>query len=808
MHSSTKQNDFLSHFEPLRERLYRFVWSLTREDEEARDLFGDTVLEAYRRFEGLQDRQAFLSYCFSIAFRLQSRRRKRHSLFGEFDPAAAERIADTGPAPDMAADLVQLRRALASLPAAQREAIALFDIAGMSLNEVSRVQGCSLSGVKSRLRRGRARLAVLLGAHDDLSSEYESEEEHSSAGRHARGSLAILTGIVTATRRSYSQTKASMKTTKRQLSEFINQARELPSQVSRSETEAMLQRTGKGDSTRGFRNVKKGVRIMMLSGATLITALLGLSLSTTYFEQEAPDTRPAEKIQDGVIPVDSFADEPNRAAKTPAPPAERSEGIRQDEIKESEVPVRNSTTDETIVAEGQTTTTDLTSTAPSERYSVAGTRLLTLSREELQALDVVHSGTEACYFYDLALDLNDPKVQEALEFYGETLDDGHVIMKSCVFMNGVGSDRASDKEREQNSITQLLPVLMSSYNKGRLMAQAWNDKLYPNSHKLAEDVSANANQLDPEQPEDAAVAQNAEAQSLLQQLAAGADFADLARKFSKDPASAGRGGELGWVKRGIFDAEFEDQVFALDVDEVSSPLRSAMGLHIVQVVEKRDDAVKLRHILLMGDEAAGNREAVARDAADQPMVFVTREEDSSLQFIYRNIQNLIPIHFRLLDPDNSHFREIDVILWYPPSEELATALPPAFAKQVRRELDILQKLDNENVDVQRIDKYAPGDSRIMNIWRSSAGALVASAVSPNPVIEQAELSFELEEARSLTITLHSIFGDYLQEVGRGEFGPGEHRIPLLLNDVSSGVFLLAISSNRDERVIQRVVLQR
>lgn len=67
------------------------------------------------------------------------------------------------------------------------------------------------------------------------------------------------------------------------------------------------------------------------------------------------------------------------------------------------------------------------------------------------------------------------------------------------------------------------------------------------------------------------------------QIDAGASFADLAREYSEDPGSARQGGSLGPISRGVMDAAFEDAVFTLALDEVSGPVRSAFGLHLIKV---------------------------------------------------------------------------------------------------------------------------------------------------------------------------------------------------------------------------------
>ncbi len=78
-------------------------------------------------------------------------------------------------------------------------------------------------------------------------------------------------------------------------------------------------------------------------------------------------------------------------------------------------------------------------------------------------------------------------------------------------------------------------------------------------------------------------AARAKAEDILKQLRAGASFADLAKKDSQDPGSASQGGDLGFFGRGMMDKAFEDAVFALKPGEVSEPVRSSFGFHIIRL---------------------------------------------------------------------------------------------------------------------------------------------------------------------------------------------------------------------------------
>ena len=76
-------------------------------------------------------------------------------------------------------------------------------------------------------------------------------------------------------------------------------------------------------------------------------------------------------------------------------------------------------------------------------------------------------------------------------------------------------------------------------------------------------------------------------------LAGQADFATLARENSQD-ASSKEGGDLGWVPAGAFVPEFEKVMNALAPNQISEPLVSRFGVHLVQVLERRETAVSPR----------------------------------------------------------------------------------------------------------------------------------------------------------------------------------------------------------------------
>lgn len=76
-----------------------------------------------------------------------------------------------------------------------------------------------------------------------------------------------------------------------------------------------------------------------------------------------------------------------------------------------------------------------------------------------------------------------------------------------------------------------------------------------------------------------------EAEAILVELEAGADFAELAAERSQDPGSAAQGGSLGLNERGVFVDEFEAFVWTAELEELSRPVETQFGFHVIQVLQ-------------------------------------------------------------------------------------------------------------------------------------------------------------------------------------------------------------------------------
>ncbi len=84
----------------------------------------------------------------------------------------------------------------------------------------------------------------------------------------------------------------------------------------------------------------------------------------------------------------------------------------------------------------------------------------------------------------------------------------------------------------------------------------------------------------------------AQAQQVLKEARAGGDFAALAKKYSQDPGSARDGGDLGWALRGAYVTAFSDKLFGMKVGEISEPVKTQFGYHIIKLDEVQAERAK------------------------------------------------------------------------------------------------------------------------------------------------------------------------------------------------------------------------
>ncbi|MFB4163735.1 peptidylprolyl isomerase [Alteribacillus sp. JSM 102045] len=109
------------------------------------------------------------------------------------------------------------------------------------------------------------------------------------------------------------------------------------------------------------------------------------------------------------------------------------------------------------------------------------------------------------------------------------------------------------------------------------------------------------------------------ANKILEKLENGEDFAELAKEHSTDPGSASEGGELDTFSRGEMVEEFDEAAFSMEPGEISDPVESEFGYHIIEVLEKNETYEELEAEIeeRLKEEQAKSAEEVMQELKEE-----------------------------------------------------------------------------------------------------------------------------------------------------------------------------------------------
>lgn len=168
--------------------------------------------------------------------------------------------------------------------------------------------------------------------------------------------------------------------------------------------------------------------------------------------------------------------------------------------------------------------------------------------------------------------LDDEKLKTALAGQGLTLESYRTQIREEI-------ERDQLVGREIRGKVSVTPEEVQRYYEAHLTEYSTPEKVQ---------VAHIVFRLAPDAPADKVAATTAKAQDVYQRIKKGADFAEMAKQYSEDP-SGQNGGDLGWFKPGELLDSLEKAAARLKVGEVSEPVRSKVGLHLLKV-EAREGA--------------------------------------------------------------------------------------------------------------------------------------------------------------------------------------------------------------------------
>ena len=227
-----------------------------------------------------------------------------------------------------------------------------------------------------------------------------------------------------------------------------------------------------------------------------------------------------------------------------------------------------------------------------------------------------------------------------------------------------------------------------------------------------------------------------------QRIVNGESFADLARELSEDPGSAADGGNLGEIERGVMVPTFESALFALQPDELSDPVKTAFGWHLIKL-----------HAISGGD--VQSFESVRAEIEDEIRTEMAEAQifdlvESITNIVYEQSDSLLPA----ADQMGLTVKTSD---WFTRGSGSGIA-SEAKVRELAFSEDILQQelnsdaieLDNERVVFLRLNQYRPDEPRPLEEVRETVRAeLVANAVSERSLKAGAEALDRLKGGETL-----------------------------------------------------------
>jgi peptidyl-prolyl cis-trans isomerase D len=217
-------------------------------------------------------------------------------------------------------------------------------------------------------------------------------------------------------------------------------------------------------------------------------------------------------------------------------------------------------------------------------------------------------------------------------------------------------------------------------------------------------------------PEDADAAAVAAAQSRAEELRSrlekGEKFEALAKEVSDDPGSSGSGGDLGFFGRGVMDKSFEDAVYSMKVGEISQPVRSAYGFHLIRLSEiqpaQERSFEEMRTDLLRR----------YKQQRAEPLFFEQTEQLANLAFEYpENLEvaaETLGLSIKVTEPFDRQGRKGDTIIGR--QEVLDAAFSPEVLEDGAN--SELIDIDGDRVVVLRVKEHFPAAQRSLSEVRN------------------------------------------------------------------------------------------
>jgi hypothetical protein len=177
------------------------------------------------------------------------------------------------------------------------------------------------------------------------------------------------------------------------------------------------------------------------------------------------------------------------------------------------------------------------------------------------------------------------------------------------------------------------------------------------------------------------------------------------------------------------------------------------------------------------------------------------------------ISKLIPVRVTLGDKTKSGAAEI--IYWFYPSPKFIAQLPERFQGQIQQEVTSIENKENPKLPIEPVkieEPLAPretGGYTYTEVARAQSGAISISAIGPNPARERATIFYSLSAPRSVSVALYDFSGRFIATLATADriSAGSQHEISVNVGQLSSGMYLVTMQTDRGEQAIQRLIIE-
>ena len=223
-------------------------------------------------------------------------------------------------------------------------------------------------------------------------------------------------------------------------------------------------------------------------------------------------------------------------------------------------------------------------TAFSKNDAVAMVEGEPINKDDLYNILVKQYGTSTLSY------LIDNKIVE-LEADKENIkiSDKEIDEEMQVYIDSYGGEKAFNSVLEQSGISQAdIETDIINYLKIVKLLESKIDITDEKMKTYFEENKESYNEAEQVEASHILVADEATAKEVKEKLTAGEDFASLAKEYSTDTSNAESGGELGFFAKGEMATEFENAAFSMNIGDISEPIQTDFGYHIIKVTDKKE----------------------------------------------------------------------------------------------------------------------------------------------------------------------------------------------------------------------------